>query len=414
MVRARRRSLLTIVGLMMFLGGGSPHAQVVGTADSFAIVGGQAVNANGTGSIVTGNVGISPAAGTNITGFPGFPPNQTGASTLPPFTVRGNDASAISAEAASDALFNSAVMAPLGGVAITANLSTGGPTANGHYTPGKYSLAVGTAIIPTSITLDGPGTYIFSLNTQLTTSVGSSILLNGVNPCSVWWRVPTQATLNGASFAGTVVSDALIAVGVGATVSGRLLTTANGSVTLAGTDVVGGCSGAAAQPPPPASTATDLFIIKSHTGPFVVGQNATYTIQTLNSGTTASNGLITVTDTLPAGLTFVSATGVNSWTCSASGQVVTCTTPAAVGNGSLGNNITITVTPTAAAVPTVTNTAVVSGGGDSNPANNSTADVTLVVLSVPTLPEWAMIVLLLLLATAGTVALRRQSAWRRG
>jgi hypothetical protein len=94
--------------------------------------------------------------------------------------------------------------------------------------------------------------------------------------------------------------------------------------------------------------------------------------------------------------------------------VVTCTTPAAVGNGSLGNNITITVTPTAAAVPSVTNTAVVTGGGDSNPANNTTADVTLVVLSVPTLPEWAMFGLLALLATAGTVALRRRSALGRG
>ena len=219
-------------------------AQTAATATSFAIVGGQAVNANGTGSTVNGDVGINPAAATNITGFP------AAAAILPPFANHGNDGTAISASGSGVALFNSAAMAPAGGLPIVANLSTGGPTANGHYTPGKYTLLVGTAILPTTMTLDGPGTYIFSLNSDLTASVGSSIVLNGVDPCNVWWRVPTQATLNGASFAGTVVSNALIALGTGAVLTGRALTTANGSVTLAGTNSIGGCSGPAAAPPP--------------------------------------------------------------------------------------------------------------------------------------------------------------------
>ena len=201
------------------------------------------MNANGTGSTVNGDVGINPAAATNITGFPG------NAVILPPFANHGNDGNAISASAATLTLYNSAAMAPAAGVTIAANMSTGGPTANGHYTPGTYSVLVGTAIIPTSITLDGAGTYIFSMNSDLTTSVGSTIILNGVDPCSVWWRVPTQATLNGVNFPGTVVSNALIAVGTGATITGRLLTTANGAVTLAGTDSIGGCSGPAVIPP---------------------------------------------------------------------------------------------------------------------------------------------------------------------
>ncbi len=385
---------------------GAPRisAQTVGNAQSFAIVGGQAVAANGAGSIVNGDVGISPAAATFITGFP------ANAAITPPFANHGHDATAIAAASDANALFNSAAMAPAGGVAITANLSTGGPSANGHYVPGKYSLAVGTAVLPTTMTLDGAGTYVFSLNSDLTTSVGSTIILNGVDPCSVWWRVPTQATLNGTSFVGTVVSNALIALGSGATVLGRALTTPNGSVTLAGGDNIGGCSAAPASPVPPL-TATDLFIIKRHTDLFTVGAYGTYTIALYNAGSTASSGLITVIDTLPAGLTFVSATGVNSWTCAAVGQVVTCTTPATVlGGGTLGNNITLTVVPTAAAVPTVTNRAVVSGGNDSNLDNNTTADITPVALAVPTLSEWAFIMLAVLLAAAGVFALRRRAA----
>jgi len=392
-------SVRTIVGLMILLGAAAPaSAQSPGAATSFAIVGGTAVSANGTGSIINGDVGVSP--GTAITGFP------AAANTVPPYSTHSNDGSAINAQASTLVLYNTLAAA---GPATPILPALGGQVLGpGVYSTGAADLAGGGVL-----TLSGGGLYIFKIASTLTANTTSTVaLLAGANACNVYWQVTAAATLNGVNFAGNVVAQAAVTLGTGAILAGRALTTSLGAVTLTSTNTVGGCSTPNALPP--VTTATDLFIIKSHTGPFVVGQNATYTIQTLNSGTTASNGLITVTDTLPAGLTFVSATGVNSWTCSASGQVVTCTTPAAVGNGSLGNNITITVTPTAAAVPSVTNTAVVTGGGDSNPANNTTADVTLVVLSVPTLPEWAMFGLLALLATAGTVALRRRSGLGRG
>jgi uncharacterized repeat protein (TIGR01451 family) len=59
-------------------------------------------------------------------------------------------------------------------------------------------------------------------------------------------------------------------------------------------------------PPPPAAcsdTQPDLFISKRHVGQFVAGVNATYNIGLFNYGK-ASSGAITVTDTLPTGLTF--------------------------------------------------------------------------------------------------------------
>jgi hypothetical protein len=109
-------------------------------------------------------------------------------------------------------------------------------------------------------------------------------------------------------------------------------------------------------------------------------------------------------------LAIVGATGVG-WTCTTAGQVVTCTTPGPIAAaGPHPNSIALTVTPGAAAVPGVTNTAVVTGGGDCDVTNNATADVTLVAVPVPvpTLSEWAFIMLALLLAAAGVVALRRR------
>src|SRR5205085_8058787 len=65
----------------------------------------------------------------------------------------------------------------------------------------------------------------------------------------------------------------------------------------------------------------DLTIAKSHSGNFTQGQSGTYTITASNSGGAATSGTVTVTDTLPAGLTYSSATGTG-WSCSASGQTV--------------------------------------------------------------------------------------------
>lgn len=150
----------------------------------------------------------------------------------------------------------------------------------------------------------------------------------------------------------------------------------------------------------------DIFVVKSHSAQFVVGTNATYTIALVNHGV-ASSGTITVADTLPAGLTFVSASGAG-WTCAANGQIVTCTTTASAPLGAYPNDITLTVTPGAGAVPGVTNIAAVAGGGDCDVTNNASADITVVATQVPTLSEWAFIMLAVLLAAAGVVALRRR------
>ena len=92
-----------------------------------------------------------------------------------------------------------------------------------------------------------------------------------------------------------------------------------------------------------------------------------------NAGPTPDPGPVTVTDPLPAGETYVGASGPG-WTCNHSGQDVTCTRPGAYPVGQR-STIALTVLLGAAAVPTVTNTATVAGTGtDPVPANNSSSD----------------------------------------
>src|SRR6185503_7583569 len=59
----------------------------------------------------------------------------------------------------------------------------------------------------------------------------------------------------------------------------------------------------------------DLTIAKSHTGNFTQGQvGATYSITVTNSGSAATRGVVTVTDTLPTGLTATAISGMG-WSC---------------------------------------------------------------------------------------------------
>ncbi|MGD9841380.1 MAG: hypothetical protein AB7F79_01675 [Steroidobacteraceae bacterium] len=125
----------------------------------------------------------------------------------------------------------------------------------------------------------------------------------------------------------------------------------------------------------------DLSITKTHVGNFSVGSNASYTLRVANaSGVQAIDYLTTVTDTLPAGLTYVSASGTG-WNCSAAAQVVTCTHAAPLAAGSAFPDITLTVAVGNAAYPSVSNIATVSSSGsnDINSTNNSAMDVAPVL-----------------------------------
>ena len=129
------------------------------------------------------------------------------------------------------------------------------------------------------------------------------------------------------------------------------------------------------------SPGMDLSITKRHSPPTVVpGQIFSYFITVLNVGGSPSSGEVTVTETPPAGLTVTALSGAG-WTCTVPTR--TCTRSDALPPQSSYPDIIVTTTVGPGVVPgTVINTAVVAGGGDPNPGNNTATDPTEVTSPV--------------------------------
>lgn len=127
----------------------------------------------------------------------------------------------------------------------------------------------------------------------------------------------------------------------------------------------------------------DLAISKTHVGNFQHTQNgARYTITVTNSGVLATSGTVTVTDTLPAGLTATALTG-SGWTCVLG--TLTCTRSDALDPAASFPAITLTVNVSGTAPSSVTNTATVSGGGNYLTGNDTANDQTTIVGCTPTI-----------------------------
>jgi uncharacterized repeat protein (TIGR01451 family) len=157
-----------------------------------------------------------------------------------------------------------------------------------------------------------------------------------------------------------------------------------------------------------AAANANLSVTKSHVGNFQQGQNgASYSLRVANSGTATTSGAITVTDNLPTGLSFASGGG-SGWSCAAAGQVVTCTSSAAIASG--GNSaITVAVNVAIDAPATVVNQASVaclatcttSGNPATDPTTITPLSTTAPITSIPTLTWTGMIALLSLVVLIG-------------
>ncbi|HYM76013.1 MAG TPA: C25 family cysteine peptidase [Candidatus Dormibacteraeota bacterium] len=119
----------------------------------------------------------------------------------------------------------------------------------------------------------------------------------------------------------------------------------------------------------------DMTLGKSHVGNFTRGSAASYTIPVSNvSPFGATTGLVTINDTLPLGISPTSAIGTG-WTCSVSGQTLSCTRSDVLAAASSYPSITLNALVAQSAPATLTNTATVSGGGEANLANDTATDV---------------------------------------
>jgi uncharacterized repeat protein (TIGR01451 family) len=148
----------------------------------------------------------------------------------------------------------------------------------------------------------------------------------------------------------------------------------------------------------------DMTIAKTRAGNFVRGQDrAIYTISVSNIGLGPSSGLVTVTDLLPAGLT--ATMSGSGWTCPLG--TLTCTRSDVLASGGSYPPITVTASVSVNA-RSVSNSAIVSGGGETNTTNNTATDVaTIDGPAIPALDRRTLIALAVLLAALGTIFLRK-------
>ena len=235
---ARLTFIVTLaVFLCMVRSASAQVAPPLGTAASFAVLGGQTVTNTGP-TIINGDLGVSP--GSAITGFPPGIVNGTS---------HAADAVALQAQSDLTTAYNN-----LAGQPCTADL-TGQNLGGMTLTSGVYCFT-SSAQLTGILTLNGQGNanavFIFKIGSTLTTASSSSVILtNSASPCNVFWQVGSSATLGtGSQFRGNILALASITVTTGVSVSGRALAR-NGAVTLDSNTISNsGCPGAPPAPTP--------------------------------------------------------------------------------------------------------------------------------------------------------------------
>ncbi len=219
-LRTLRRAGATVLALAAV---GAPAASAaqspptLATAGAFGVLAGSAVTNTGP-SVVDGDLGLSP--GTSVSGFP-------------PGTVNGTthvtDATAGQAQADAKLAYDDlagrspavAVTGDLGGLVLTA---------------GVYRAASSIGLTG-PVTLDAQGdpsaVFVFQIGSALTTASASAVkLVNGAQPCNVFWTIGSSATFGTAStFAGTVLAKTAVTMNDGVTLAGRVLAR-TGAVTM--------------------------------------------------------------------------------------------------------------------------------------------------------------------------------------
>jgi len=214
----------------------------LGTAGNFVILAKSAVSTTGTTAVV-GDIGVSPAAASFITGF-GLIADSTNTYSISSLVTGKIYAS------------NYATPTPDNMTAAVSDLETAFPDPAGRtlpdftelgagdisgltLVPGLYKWGTGVLITNAGVTLSGGAedVWIFQIAQDLTVNNSAIITLSGgAQAKNIFWQVAGQATLGtAADFKGIILSQTLISFNTGATLTGRAL--AQTAVTLDATAI---------------------------------------------------------------------------------------------------------------------------------------------------------------------------------
>jgi hypothetical protein len=216
-----------------------PAPVLLGAAGRYAILAKSAVSNVPTSKIV-GNVGLSPAAASYLTGFS---LTKAGTQWSSPQVSGGlfaadNDPPTPSTLTTSvgnmEAAYTDAATRPTPDYLDLGAGSIGGLTLK----PGLYTWS-STVTIPTDITLEGApnDVWIFQISGDLTMSAAKSMILQGgARPKNIFWQVAGAVTVGTTSHAeGIMLGKTAINFATGASINGRLL--AQTAVSLDSTTV---------------------------------------------------------------------------------------------------------------------------------------------------------------------------------
>jgi len=146
---------------------------------------------------------------------------------------------------------------------------------------------------------------------------------------------------------------------------------------------------------------TTIAVTKSATpNPVFVGDTLTWTVQVTNTGAVNATGL-SVSDTLPAGVAYLGASGTG-WSCGNAASVVTCTRPL-LAPGAAPPIVILAATSNAS--PSSLVNSVTASAVNALASANASVQTDVRVRVIPTLDRWALLLLVLLVGGA--------AGWRR-
>jgi hypothetical protein len=214
----------------------------LGTAGNFVILANSGVSTTGTTAVV-GDIGLSPAAASFITGF-GLIADSTNTFSTSSLVVGKVYASDYTPP--TPAYMTTAV----GDMVIAFNDAAGrvtpdftelgaGDISGLTLVPGLYKWGTGVLVTSAGVTLSGGANdvWIFQIAQDLTINNSAIITLaGGAQAKNIFWQVSGQATLGtAADFKGIILSQTLISLNTGAVMNGRAL--AQTAVTLNATAI---------------------------------------------------------------------------------------------------------------------------------------------------------------------------------